>query len=209
MTIRITAACLLSLKSLLTALLTALSNLIPLRRNSDTSNPHSTHHAPQPNAHSDHSHNAFLTLPTFNHTFIPPKHAYLRRFHDHESCLDFDLETPPPRTQTHSQMHSRTTSDVTNFSVPFDRTATGEMPISKSRKGSRGLVDMDEEVRVWRSGYAVSVTSGDGQEEDDRMVRTVRTVASDDESVMRWGEPVAEEGCGGIMRTTTMEITII
>ena len=69
---------------------------------------------------------------------------------------------------------------------------------------SRGLVDMEGDGAGWRGGYAVSVTSGKGMDEDGR---TIRRMASDEEDFIRLGGDVVE-GCGQIVRTTTTEVSI-
>lgn len=58
---------------------------------------------------------------------------------------------------------------------------------------SRGFADGEGDGGGWRGGYAVSVTSGEGMEED---ARTIRGMDSDEESVVRLGGDGVEEGWG-------------
>lgn len=200
MTIGIIAACLPTLKPLLNTLSTFFSNLNPSRRASATAKHGRPTYSPPPSPYPpSYSTPTFLSLPRPQPT----------RFHDHTSDLDFDLfGTPAPRAHTHSRNPSALTtlSNFTNFTMRFD----GELsrPMSRARTGSKGLSELGEEMKGFKSGYAVSITSGSGETCDgSEDCETIPRVASVEESMGGLPNVINDESTGGILKTTEIKIT--
>jgi hypothetical protein len=224
MTVGIIAACLPSLKPLLSAITNALSNLKPSRENFTTG-----HHSPSKASSHHHAPTERHGFPDFsNFTFPRPKTAYIRHhhhhssksiglktYHDPSSNVTFEIYDRPPRIPRTWSQHTRTPSGfsgVTNFSQPFDMSFydIDISPAPRSRTASRGLSELESEIGKFSSGYAVSVTSGevDSAVSGGEDAKTIRGVVCDEDSV--WGMRVGEEGkdMGRILRTTTTDVTI-
>ncbi|KAF2003010.1 hypothetical protein P154DRAFT_532517 [Amniculicola lignicola CBS 123094] len=206
MTAGITAGCLPSLKPLLTSLLNALAYLNPSRRNSAPA---------QPPEQRDRRFPDFIVL-------SKPKHTYARHENwgaDHSTLklnlpLDLanDLELGPPQLPVWQDAHCRTThrrmpsnlSGFTKLSAPPSNFSLRDIStlLSRARTRSRGTLDIDNDLGNFRSGYAVSITSGEsGRDNDD--VRTIWCVGSEEDC--GWKD---EELGMGIMRTTTTEVLV-
>lgn len=194
MTTGTSAACLPTLKPLLATISAFFTNLTtPTRHRSHTPKADPPAQSPPPSPYlQSYSTPTFLSLPR-------PKPS---RYHDHASDLDFDLYDAPARSRTHSRNPSNMTI-FSNFTTHVEHDVT--RPGSRSRAG---FIELEEEdKRGFRGGYAVSITHGGGERyEGIGEGRTIRRVASDEESVGRWGEGKGEEAGGRILRTT--EVTV-
>ncbi|KAF2688718.1 hypothetical protein K458DRAFT_151587 [Lentithecium fluviatile CBS 122367] len=181
----IMAACLPSLKPLLTTISNLFSNLIS-RQSAEPCKPEPpTNTAPPSPYAASYSTPTFLSLPRPRPT----------RFHDHTSDLDFDLyDSPTHRSRTHSRNPSNLTmlSNFTTFTTPHVE-SEGTPP----RAYSKGLTELGEDMRGFKNGYAVSITSGSGEtcERSEEFIGGVEDGAS------------AVAVVGGIIRTTEVRLS--
>lgn len=194
------AACLPALKPLLTTVQTFFSNITfpPLPHAPAEPTDRSEPSSPQPQQ------STFFSLRNFSLTRPKPA-CFPTRYYDHGSGLDFDLETPRSRTRTHSRHPSNLTafSNFTNthLAAPFE----DERPASRARTCSKGLSDMDDDATDLRTGYAVSITSGETPYDGGEDAKSIRRVASSAESSV--DEESSGAASGGIMKTTEVRIT--
>jgi hypothetical protein len=192
----ITAACLPTLKPLLTTISTFFSDLTSTRPSQDSSKPEQIIESRPPSLYAmSYGTPTFLSLPR-------PKPT---RFHDHASDLDFDLyESPTHR----SRAHSRNPSNLTVFSnFTMLTTAHGEGEVLRPRTCSKGLTELGEDMRGFKSGYAVSVTSGSGETcEGSEEGRTIKRMGSEQDVGNGEDSASAVAVVGGIMRTTEVRV---
>jgi hypothetical protein len=197
MTAGITAACLPTLKPLFTTISTFFTDLTSRRQSPDPSkHEHVIDSRPSSPYAMSYSTPTFLSLPR-------PKPT---RFHDHTSDLDFDLyNMPTQRSRTHSRNPSNLTM-FSNFTIP---TALGEGDgIMRPRTCSKGLVELGEDMRGFKSGYAVSVTSGSGETcEGSVESKTVKRVGSEEDVTSGGDREHGVAVVGGITKTMEVKVT--
>jgi hypothetical protein len=192
----IAAACLPTLKPLLTTISNFFSDLTLTRRRHDSSKPEQIIESRPPSPYAmSYSTPTFLSLPR-------PKPT---RFHDHTSDLDFDLyELPIHRSFTHNHNHSNLTvfSNFTTLTMGH-----GEGEVMRPRACSKGLTELGEEMRGFKSGYAVSVTSRGGETcEGSEEGKTVKRVGSEEDVGNGDDGSSVVAIIGGILRTTEVRV---
>jgi len=107
-----------------------------------------------------------------------------------------------------SRMHSRNHSNLTVYSNYTTLTTThGEGQAMRPMACSKGLTDLGADMRGFKSGYAVSVTSGSGEIcEGSEEGKTIERVGSEEDVGNGENGMSVVAVVGGIMRTTEVKV---